>query len=126
MMHTFLLFSRRACGCRDLRLIHPSGAPIYSKTFYKADRAQIKWNDLSTQVFVLTQTEVDNSNMSYYGKTGMYLLSAAGNFDYRLTLDNEGPIHDVSWSLNSKEFGVVWDVSYLLRSRKRFVSYMPP
>jgi translation initiation factor 2A len=85
-----------------------SGAPTCSKTFYKADRAQIKWNDLGTQVLVLTQTEVDNSNMSYYGETGMYLLSAAGNFDCRVTLDKEGPIHDVSWSPNSKEFGVVY------------------
>ncbi|KAG2363073.1 hypothetical protein BDR07DRAFT_1609051 [Suillus spraguei] len=35
----------------------------------KADHAQIKWNDLGTQVFVLTQMEVDNSNMNYYGET---------------------------------------------------------
>jgi translation initiation factor 2A len=59
-------------------------------------------------VLLLTQTEVDNSNMNYYGETGMYLLSAAGNFDCRVTLDKEGPIHDVSWSPNSKEFGVVY------------------
>ncbi|KAJ8590702.1 translation initiation factor eIF-2A [Rhizopogon salebrosus TDB-379] len=85
-----------------------SGAPTCSKTFFKADRAQIKWNDLGTQVLLLTQTEVDNSNMNYYGETGMYLLSAAGNFDCRVTLDKEGPIHDVSWSPNSKEFGVVY------------------
>ncbi|KAG1815818.1 hypothetical protein EV424DRAFT_1557097 [Suillus variegatus] len=52
-----------------------SGAPTCSKTFYKADRVQIKWNDLGTQALVLTQTEVDNSNMSYYGETGMYLLA---------------------------------------------------
>lgn len=38
----------------------------------------------------------------------MYLLSAAGNFDCRVTLDKEGPIHDVAWSPNSKEFGVVY------------------
>jgi len=38
----------------------------------------------------------------------MYLLSAAGNFDCRVTLDKEGPIHDFAWSPNSKEFGVVY------------------
>ncbi|KAK7024064.1 eukaryotic translation initiation factor 2A [Favolaschia claudopus] len=79
-----------------------------TKTFFKADRAQIKWNDLGTQVLLLTQTEVDNSNKSYYGETGMYLLSAAGNFDCRVTLDKEGPIHDFAWSPTSKEFGVVY------------------
>lgn len=57
---------------------------------------------------LLTQTEVDNSNKSYYGETGLYLLSAAGNFDCRVTLDKEGPIHDFAWSPNSKEFGVVY------------------
>ncbi|KAH7908360.1 eukaryotic translation initiation factor eIF2A-domain-containing protein [Hygrophoropsis aurantiaca] len=89
-------------------LLNLNIAPTCQKNFYKADRAQIKWNNLGTQVLVLTQTEVDNSNMSYYGETGMYLLSAAGNFDCRVTLDKEGPIHDVSWSPNSKEFGVVY------------------
>ncbi|KAH9483473.1 Eukaryotic translation initiation factor 2A [Psilocybe cubensis] len=85
-----------------------SGTPTCQKTFFKADRAQIKWNTLGTQVLLLTQTEVDNSNKSYYGETGMYLLSAAGNFDCRVTLDKEGPIHDFAWSPNSKEFGVVY------------------
>ncbi|KAH0825712.1 eukaryotic translation initiation factor eIF2A-domain-containing protein, partial [Lanmaoa asiatica] len=87
-------------------LLTLSGVPTCSKTFYKADRAQIKWNDLGTQALVVTQTEVDNSNMSYYGETSMYLLSAAGHFDCRVSLDKEGPIHDVAWSPNSKEFGV--------------------
>ena len=79
------------------------------KSFFKADRAQIKWNTLGTQVLVLTQTEVDNSGKSYYGETGgFYLLSAAGNFDLRLTLDKEGGIHDFNWSPNSKEFAVIY------------------
>ena len=38
----------------------------------------------------------------------MYLLSAAGNFDCRVSLDKDGPVHDVAWSPNSKEFGVVY------------------
>jgi translation initiation factor 2A len=82
--------------------------PTSQKTFFKADRAQIKWNTLGTQVLLLTQTEVDNTNKSYYGETGMYLLTAAGHFDCRVTLDKEGPIHDFAWSPNSKEFGVVY------------------
>ncbi|KAF5349578.1 hypothetical protein D9756_008884 [Leucocoprinus leucothites] len=89
-------------------LLGLNAAPTCQKTFFKADRAQIKWNTLGTQVLLLTQTEVDNSNKSYYGETGMYLLSAAGNFDCRVTLDKEGPIHDFAWSPNSKEFGVVY------------------
>jgi translation initiation factor 2A len=57
---------------------------------------------------VLAQTEVDKSNKSYYGETNLYLLSANGSFDARISLDKEGPIHDVSWSPNSKEFGVIY------------------
>ncbi|KAF9653864.1 translation initiation factor eIF-2A [Thelephora ganbajun] len=90
-------------------LLSLSAPPTCQKSFFKADRAQIKWNTLGTQVLVLTQTEVDNSGKSYYGETGgFYLLSAAGNFDLRLTLDKEGGIHDFNWSPNSKEFVVIY------------------
>ncbi|KAK4463295.1 eukaryotic translation initiation factor eIF2A-domain-containing protein [Cladorrhinum samala] len=83
-------------------------SPISQKTFYKGDKVQLKWNQLGTSLIVLAQTEVDKSNKSYYGETNMYLLSANGSFDARITLDKEGPIHDVSWSPNGKEFGVVY------------------
>ncbi|KAJ3891070.1 eukaryotic translation initiation factor eIF2A-domain-containing protein [Lentinula edodes] len=89
-------------------LLTLSASPTCQKTFFKADRSTIKWNLLGTQVLLLTQTDVDNTNKSYYGETGLYLLSAAGNFDCRVALDKEGPIHDFAWSPNSKEFGVVY------------------
>ncbi|KAF2237390.1 translation initiation factor eIF-2A [Viridothelium virens] len=81
---------------------------LSQKTFYKGDKVQFKWNDLGTSVIVLAQTEVDKTNKSYYGETNMYILSASGGFDSRIHLDKEGPIHDVAWSPNSKEFGVVY------------------
>ena len=56
----------------------------------------------------LAQTEVDKTEKSYYGETTLYVLSANGGFDSWITLDKEGPIHNVSWSPNSKEFGVVY------------------
>ncbi|KAK4218461.1 eukaryotic translation initiation factor 2A [Rhypophila decipiens] len=83
-------------------------SPISQKTFFKGDKVQLKWNGQGTSLIVLAQTEVDKSNKSYYGETNMYLLSANGAFDARITLDKEGPIHDVAWSPNSKEFGVVY------------------
>jgi len=86
-----------------------AAAPTCQKTFFKADKSQIKWNTLGTQVLVLTHSEVDQANKSYYGETGgFYLLSAAGNFDCRITLDKDGPVHDFAWSPNSKEFGVIY------------------
>jgi translation initiation factor 2A len=89
-------------------LLGLAAPPTCQKTFFKADSATLKWNALGTQVLVMTHTDVDKTNKSYYGETGLYLLSAAGNFDCRVTLDKEGPIHDFSWSPNSKEFGVIY------------------
>ncbi|OCK76343.1 translation initiation factor eIF-2A [Lepidopterella palustris CBS 459.81] len=83
-------------------------APVSQKTFFKGDKVQFKWNDLGTSLIVLAQTEVDKTNKSYYGETNLYILSANGGFDSRIHLDKDGPIHDVSWSPNSKEFGVVY------------------
>lgn len=83
-------------------------SPVSQKTFFQGDKVQLKWNQEGTSLIVLAQTEVDKTNKSYYGNTTMYVLSAAGGFDSRIQLDKEGPIHDVSWSPNSKEFGVVY------------------
>ncbi|KAG9296394.1 hypothetical protein G9A89_014986 [Geosiphon pyriformis] len=81
---------------------------LAQKTFYKADKIQMKWNDLGTNLLVLTHTDVDKTNKSYYGETNLYSLSVAGNYDCRVQLDKEGPIHDVTWSPNSKEFIVIY------------------
>lgn len=92
-----------------------NGLPTCQKTFFKAQRSQIKWNTLGTQVLVLTATDVDQANKSYYGETGgLYLLSAAGNFDCRITLDKDGPVHDLTWSPNSKEFIVTYGCGSIL------------
>lgn len=84
------------------------GAPVSQKSFFKGDKVQLKWNAQGTTLLVLAQTEVDRTGKSYYGETTLYLLSSNGGFDSRVELDKEGPIHDVSWSPNSKEFGVVY------------------
>ncbi|UPK89870.1 hypothetical protein LCI18_000805 [Fusarium solani-melongenae] len=82
--------------------------PISQKTFFKGDKVQLKWNKHGSSLLVLAQTDVDRSGKSYYGETTLYLLSTTGAFDARVSLDKDGPIHDVSWSPNSKEFGVVY------------------
>ncbi|KAL8733520.1 MAG: hypothetical protein Q9181_003553 [Wetmoreana brouardii] len=82
--------------------------PVSQKNFFKGDKVQLKWNSEGTGLIVLAQTEVDKSGKSYYGETTLYLLSVNGEFDSRIELDKDGPIHDVTWSPNSKEFGVVY------------------
>ncbi|KAI5287146.1 hypothetical protein KEM52_001723 [Ascosphaera acerosa] len=83
-------------------------APVSQKNFFKGDKVQLKWNSTGTTLIVLAQTDVDKSGKSYYGETTLYLLAANGAIDSRITLDKEGPIHDVSWSPAGTEFGVVY------------------
>ncbi|KAL7958484.1 eukaryotic translation initiation factor eIF2A domain-containing protein [Trichoderma compactum] len=83
-------------------------SPISQKTFFKGDKVQLKWNKRGSSLLVLAQTDVDRSGKSYYGETTLYLLSTNGTLDARVTLDKEGPIHDVSWSPSSRQFGVVY------------------
>jgi len=61
-------------------------SPVSQKTFFKGDKVQLKWNDNGTSVIVLATTDVDKTNKSYYGETNMYMLSANGGFDARITL----------------------------------------
>ncbi|QSL65925.1 hypothetical protein MERGE_003062 [Pneumocystis wakefieldiae] len=81
---------------------------ISRKSFYKADSVQMIWNKIGTTLIISTSTDVDKANKNYYGETNMYILSAIRNYDSRICLDKEGPIHDITWSPNSREFGVVY------------------
>lgn len=82
--------------------------PICSKSFFKAERCQLKWNSIGTALLALASTDHDTSNKSYYGETNLYLLGIAGLYDSRIHLDKEGPIHDITWSPLAREFGVIY------------------
>ncbi|KAJ1730039.1 hypothetical protein LPJ61_003229 [Coemansia biformis] len=84
------------------------GRAVANKTFFKADKVEFYWHRLGTSLLVLTQTDVDNTGRSYYGESSLYFMAAAGNFDCRVVLDRDGPIHDVTWSPDEKEFAVVY------------------
>ncbi|KAJ2778826.1 hypothetical protein H4R18_004376 [Coemansia javaensis] len=84
------------------------GRAVANKTFFKADKVEFYWHHLGTSLLVLTQTDVDNTGRSYYGESSLYFMAAAGNFDCRVVLDREGPIHDVAWSPSEKEFAVIY------------------
>ncbi|KAJ1769662.1 hypothetical protein IW140_005046 [Coemansia sp. RSA 1813] len=83
-------------------------SPVANKSFFKAEKVEFFWHRLGTNVLVLTQTDVDKTGRSYYGESSLYFMAAAGNFDCRVPLDREGPIHDVAWSPTDKEFAVVY------------------
>ncbi|PWZ00048.1 translation initiation factor eIF-2A [Testicularia cyperi] len=83
-------------------------APVSQKTFFKADKIQIKWNKAGSALLFMTSTDHDKTGKSYYGETNLYLMSVRGDFDCRVGLDKEGPIHDFEWNPNSKEFIVIY------------------
>ncbi|CAI5758962.1 unnamed protein product [Candida verbasci] len=81
-------------------------SPICFKNFFKAEKCQLKWNVLGTAVLALSSIDHDKSNKSYYGETNLYLLGIAGNYNSRIDLKREGPIHDITWSPTAREFAV--------------------
>lgn len=95
---------------RSLRDIKNGNLPITParKSFYKGDKVVVKWNRIGTMAMFLTQSDVDNSGKSYYGETNLYLIALSGQFDCKVDLDKEGPIHDYAWHPNSREFTVCY------------------
>lgn len=83
-------------------------APAAQKSFFKADKVTMKWNQAGSSLLLMTSTDHDQTGKSYYGETNLYMLSARGDFDCRVSLDKEGPIHDFAWNPNSREFIVIY------------------
>ncbi|GME84284.1 unnamed protein product [Ambrosiozyma monospora] len=82
--------------------------PTSQKQFFKGESCEFTWNSLGTSILALVSTDVDSTNQSYYGETSLYLLGINGAFDQKITLDKEGPIHDITWSPTSREFAVIY------------------
>ncbi|MCO5599764.1 hypothetical protein L7F22_053871 [Adiantum nelumboides] len=82
--------------------------PTSQKTFFKADKIQIKWNTQGTALLFATSTDHDKTGKSYYGETNLYMMSTRGDFDCRIALDKEGPVHDFEWNPNGREFIAVY------------------
>ncbi|KAG0574792.1 hypothetical protein KC19_VG291800 [Ceratodon purpureus] len=84
------------------------GQPVARRSFFKSNTAQLLWNKGSTGCLVLAQSDVDKTNQSYYGETRLHFLTSDGRHEGAVPLSKEGPIHDVQWSPNGKEFLVVY------------------
>jgi len=78
--------------------------PYIVKTF-QGDSVDISWNSLGSALLMVVNQDIDRTGKSYYGKKGLFFISAAGNFESRVTAES---IHDVKWNPNGKEFAVVY------------------
>lgn len=73
--------------------------PISSRTIFSASEARLDWNSLGTTLLIYTHSDVDNSNSSYYGATGLYIMSSVDtNICNKVEQSKEGPVNDAKWS----------------------------
>jgi translation initiation factor 2A len=80
---------------------------VASKSFFQADKMEVKWNNSGIYVLLLTQADLDKTGSSYYGKQQLHFLSTKGDSSM-VGLSKEGPIYSVEWSPNGSEFCVVY------------------
>jgi len=80
---------------------------VANKSFFQADKVEMKWNNAGSAVLLLTQAEVDKTGSSYYGKQQLHFMSVRGDTSM-VGLPKEGPIYSVEWADNSQCFSVVY------------------
>jgi len=80
---------------------------LANKSFFQADSVDFKWNSLGNTVLLLTQSEVDKTGGSYYGKQQLHYMSTKGDTGM-VGLAKEGPIYSVEWSPNGTLFAAVY------------------
>lgn len=108
VLAAFVSEKKGSPACVKLYDISNFNVVLSQKAFYRADSVQYYWNATGTNLLAFAHTEVDATGKSYYGETNLYYLSVSGTFDCRVDLDRAGPIHDIAWSPNGKEFIVVY------------------
>lgn len=78
--------------------------PITGRTTFSASEATMLWNKQGTVLLTHTHSDVDSSNTSYYGATGLTILSCDGSISAIVPQSKDGPIHDVKWAPNGERF----------------------
>ena len=72
--------------------------PLSCRTMFSASEASMSWSSTGSALLVHTHSDVDKSNSSYYGASGLFLLSADGELSVAVPQSKDGQIHDVKWS----------------------------
>ncbi len=80
--------------------------PITGRTTFSASEATMLWNKQGTVLLTHTHSDVDSSNTSYYGATGLTILSHDGTISAIVPQSKDGPIHDVKWAPSGERFVV--------------------
>lgn len=78
--------------------------PTNSRTMFAATEATFHWSATGAAVLVHTHADVDNTNSSYYGATGLFILSSDDKLANVVPQSKDGPIYDVKWAPNGERF----------------------
>ncbi|KAK4534816.1 hypothetical protein CDCA_CDCA03G0841 [Cyanidium caldarium] len=85
--------------------------PLVSRSLFRVQDAEFYWSPRITPgattpvLLVKTSTDDDPSGKSYYGESRVHYLSLVA--DAPETAMPDGPIHDVAWAPNGREFIIV-------------------
>ncbi|KHJ93111.1 eukaryotic translation initiation factor eIF2A [Oesophagostomum dentatum] len=92
----------------QVRRLDSPFAVVVAKNFFKSEKGTLVWNSKGTAILVLSSTEVDQSNQSYYGEQHIYLLNLTSQESFQVTVRKNGPIHAAKWNPNGREFCVCY------------------
>ena len=56
------------------------GETVHQKSVFKADKADLLWNEIGTAALIFVQSEVDKTGKSYYGEMNLFVMQPARIF----------------------------------------------
>jgi len=80
--------------------------PRNSRTIFGANEALLLWNKSATTLLIHSQSDVDATGASYYGSTGLYIMSSVSDLSAKVEQTKDGPVHAVQWSPTGDRFVV--------------------
>ncbi|ETN78155.1 hypothetical protein NECAME_10530 [Necator americanus] len=93
-------------GRVQIRSLEAPFAVVAAKNFFKSEKATLLWNCKGNALIVLSSSEIDTSNQSYYGEQHIYLLNLTTQDSFQVTVRKQGPIHAAKWNPSGREFCV--------------------
>ncbi|KAF7495591.1 Eukaryotic translation initiation factor 2A [Sarcoptes scabiei] len=106
--HYIALFIRGKDALGTVKIHHYPNTEnaVASKSFYKADSVEIKWNHRGDAILILSSTDHDSSGKSYYGVTMLHYLNLL-NESHTITGRKEGTVSAAEWLANNDGFLVI-------------------
>jgi len=83
------------------------GQALANKSFFKADKVDMMWNNKGTALVILVSSDKDTTGASYYGEQSLHFMNVQGESNL-VHLEKRGPIYSVDWNPNSSQFCVVY------------------